>query len=465
VSGSLDVRTRHGWRALRPDAAPPAVAETDPVELRGLPPGAAVRIGPTDVVAGEDGRARLRPMDDDRLRGHVGLVPVAIGGRVVGEVRLVPDKLSEDAYQQLRADLQRVWGDLVHDPGGVTALDTAPPPARELWRRIDHAVVDILASPHEHLRVGTGVRRLERVQHRRELQPAVVRAGRRGRAALTRTLERTTDTPENHLVGATLRLLHQHARHEPGADDVVRRIERLLRDPLLAATPTRPLRRVTWGMRSDPRYRQVLSVHQVLHRPELDATTGPGELRRGVTALPTLYEWWVFLQVLVAATGQYGPPLPPGIEALAVRRPGRRPRLELPAGATVTFPGPVHVAYEPQITARGDGWMGLEYVPHPDPDRFQAVATPDVVVFRAGSRPWLTVIDAKYVGRGFVEGDAARAHEKYARMRWRGEPVVRNVVVAHPHEGLSFQWAGYGAVTVCPGGPIDRFPLPLPLTG
>lgn len=460
TTGKIEVRTRHGWRRLRPGAEPIRVLETDRIELRGAPPGEVVRIGLTEVDVDGDGRATLRPMDDDHLRGHVGLVPVVIDAAMMGEVDLVPGKLSEAAYLQLRAHLQRVWGDLVLDPHGATAVRAELPSARDLWRRIDHTVAQILLSPSEHLRVGQDVRRMERVRHRRELQPAVVRAGLGGRAASTRTLVRTTDTAENHLVHATLELLYRHARREPGADDIERRLARLLREPSLPR-PTTPLRRITWGMRSDPRYRQVLSLHQMLNRPELAATEGPGELRLGVPALTRLYEYWVFLQVLVAAADRYGPPTPPGYNQLSIQLPGRRRKLVVPRGATVTFPGPIHVAFEPKITTHGRSWMDLEYVPHPDPERQQFAATPDVAIFRPDDIPWLTIIDAKYVGRAWVEMEAARIHEKYARMRWRGVPVVRNVVVAHPHDGLSAQWAGYGHISMRPGLPAARLPLPL----
>ena len=69
------------------------------------------------------------------------------------------------------------------------------------------------------------------------------------------------------------------------------------------------------------------------------------------------------------------------------------------------------------------------------------------------------MIDAKYVGRPFVEMEAARVHEKYARMRLHGTPVVRDVLVAQPHEGYESRWAGYGYVAMRPGLPV-RLPLP-----
>jgi hypothetical protein len=458
VSGTLETRTRHGWRPMALDREPPRVLETDDIVIRGLSPGETVLVGLTPVTADEEGTATLRPATDPNLSGHVGLVEIVADRQPAGEIELVPDKLSEAAYLELRAALQRVWTDLVLDPAGLTAVRAQPPSARELWRRIDEPVRRIVDHPNEVLVVGTEVRRMERARRPRELQPGVLRAGLHGRPALTRTLQRTTDTPENHLCTATLSLLRSHARRDAGAGDIVRRIDALLREPTFP-TSHRPVRAITWGMRSDRRYREVLAVHQILNRPELAATEGPGDLRLGIPALSRLYEYWVFLRVLVAASERYGPPRAPGFEALAVRLPGRRRRLELRRGTTVTFPGPVHVAFEPDIGVGAGSWMGLEYVPHPDPARRQLWATPDVVVFQPGSEPWLLAIDAKYVGRPFVEAEAAKVHDKYARMRWHGRPVVRNVLVVHPHDDLRSQWAGYGHAPLSPGGPAD---IPLP---
>jgi hypothetical protein len=461
MTGAPEARGIDGWRRIGPGLVP-RVRETDTIWLRGLTPGAVVRIGFTEVVADDTGSVSLRPTDDESLHGHVGMVGITVDGVAVGEIELVPHKMSEAAYQVLRADLQRVWTDLVFADDGATSVAAGPPPARDLWRRIDRPLVQILDQPSTRVEVAVEARHLERVRHHRELTPAVVRAGQRRRPALTRTLRWSTNTPENELCTATLHLLRNHASRDLAAGDLVHTIDKALRHPALP-TSTRPLRRITWGMRSDPRYRQVLAVHQILNRPELEATEGPGELRLGVPALTRLYEYWVFLQVLVAATQRYGPPEGDGFAPLATPVRGNRKRLEIERGTTVTFPGPVHIAFEPDINTRGDGWMDIEYVPHPHPSRQQLGATPDVAILdlSAGERsPAMLIIDAKYVGRAFVEHDAARMHDKYARMRLDGIPLVRNVLVAHPHPNLTRQWAGYGHFPLIPGDPSNRIRLP-----
>src|SRR5205814_9697042 len=131
----------------------------------------------------EGGTATLRQATDEGLSGRVGLVGIVAGREVVGELELVPDKLSEPAYEAIRAELQRVWTDLVLDPEAPTAVRAAPPSARELWRRLDEPIRRILAHPNEQLVIGTAPRRTERARRPREPQARVVRAGSRARPA------------------------------------------------------------------------------------------------------------------------------------------------------------------------------------------------------------------------------------------------------------------------------------------
>ena len=67
----------------------------------------------------------------------------------------------------------------------------------------------------------------------------------------------------------------------------------------------------------------------------------------------------------------------------------------------------------------------------------------------------LVVFDAKYVGRRWVEFEAAKIHIRYSRIRLQGRPVVRNVLAAHPHRGVDSLWAGYGSVPMVPGEPAE----------
>jgi len=196
-------------------------------------------------------------------------------------------------------------------------------------------------------------------------------------------------------------------------------------------------------------------VLRLLDRPEAHATEGPGEARLGVKGLIRLYEYWVFLQVLDACRQKYGSPIDPGFDVLGRRTRTGTTSLEIPSGATVSFPSDVHVAFEPQITSSGRGWQQLENVPHPDRGIAQNFINPDVVVLRRSPVPAAVVFDAKYVGRHWVEFEAAKIHARYSRVRSQGKPVVRHVVAAHPHDGIDYMWAGYGSVPMIPGKPTD----------
>ncbi len=458
----IQVYSRSGWRPLDRGLAAPLVDEIERILLRGAP-GSTLRVGGISVTLGSNGEGSLRLTDHTELNGHLGLMEVTDGlGVTLGEVEVVPGKVSQPSYEALRADLVRIWGDLVFDPNGVTAVSARPPSAAELLARIERPLNQIVEQPAERLVASTGIRRLDRVRSARELRPAVVLAGQRGVPARTRVLERSIDTPERQLVVTTLHLLRQHARRDPVGASTARRIDRLLNDHF-GDCRLAPIRSLTWGMRSDPRYRQVLAVHEILNRLHLHTTEGPGELRLGVRGMIRLYEYWVYLQVLLAARDQFGSPHAPGFDVLAVHQLGAHRRLELAAGTTVSFPGDIYIAFEPVIKANSAGWMNIEYVPHPDPMRqSQLMATPDVAVLHDGENPRLTIIDAKYVGRGNVERAASTLHEKYARMRLRGRPIVDHVYAAHPHDGFTANWAGYGHFGITPG---VRTSVPLPVVG
>lgn len=393
------------------------------------------------------------------LRGHVGLLAVELNGVFVGEIEIVPGKMSEGAYRTLRSDLENVWSGLVLDPTGRGRLAAGIPPAADLLGRIDAAVRSILQDPSAQLRGEPAVRHLRQVRRPAELTASLLRRSGLGLPGLTRVMTRTTDNAANGLVATSLRRLQRYAvRSDDPATSAA--CHRYLSHPVLTGAPPWSGEDV-WAARTDARYRKVHAVARILDRPDLAATEGPGELRWGVTAIQRLYEYWVFLQVLLEAREHYGEPLDNGFSDLAVRTPSGL-RLELPSGTTLTFPGPVHVAFEPAIMSSGRGWMGLEYagvVPVPGV-RDQSTITPDVVVYRPGDRPSALVLDAKYVARGLRESAAAEIHRKYARIRCAGSSIVRAVLAVHPHEGPSVAWAGYGHLGMTPGTPRPWLPLP-----
>lgn len=451
---TVEVRSRSGWRTLSKGPDFPTVTESGMLHLRGLAPEEVLFLGPLDYVADQRGYFSVRLLEEERLRGHLGLVEVRRqSGQVAGEFEVLPDKMSDGAFKSLRAALERMWAGLIFDPGGVSRLRGQLPSPSALWLALEEPVRNIVTEPRSVIASGEGVRRMESVRRPSELTASVVRSGQLQRAGRSRVLIREVDTPENTLVAETLRRLVFYARRHVEGAEVATRASRLLRQqPFVSCGALRGgIEAARLRVLHDARYRRVDRVLRVLDRPEAHATEGPGEARLGVKAIIRLYEFWVFLQVLEACRERYGVPLEPGFQILGQQSRSGITRLAIPAGATVSFPGEVDVSFEPRIMSSGRGWQGLENVPHPDRHLAQDLITPDVVVLRRGIEPALVVFDAKYVARHMVDYEASKIHARYSRIRLHGRPVVQHVLAAHPHQGKDALWAGYGSVKMAPG--------------
>ena len=487
----LEILVGRTWLPLSRGDDCPRVAESSTLSLRGLESGETVILGLREERADHRGRVTLRLSRDTDLRGHLGRVEVRRGsGEPANEFEIVPDKMSEDSFQTLRSDLERIWTGLIFDSGGTSRLRGQMPSPAELWHAIEKPIRDIAAEPRSILARGEGIRRLEAVRRPSELTVSVIwasaamarRAGgheddpsgppdavseslRVQRPGRSSVMIRDVDIPENALVAETLRRLATYSRRQPDGLEVATRANRALRNYPFAScrAPQGGIEAARVRTVRDPRYRRVDKVLRVLYRPEAQATEGPGEARLGVKGIIRLYEYWVFLQVLEACRRRFGAPVAPGFEVLGHMTRAGIIRLEIPAGTTVRFANDVHVAFEPRITSSGRGWQGLENVPHPDSAMAQQLITPDVVVLRLGSEPEAVIFDAKYVGRNWVELEAAKIHSRYSRIRFQGKPVVRHVLAAHPHDGINYVWAGYGSVPMIPGKPTDLSKL-LPST-
>ncbi|MCQ3808342.1 MAG: hypothetical protein OXB92_07220 [Acidimicrobiaceae bacterium] len=480
---AIEARVERAWLSLSRGDDSPRIGESSTLRIRGFEGGESIIIGLRQATADGQGRVDLRLSTDNVLCGHLGRVEVWRGsGASAGEFEIVADKMSEDAFETLRSDLERCWTGLIFDAHGASSLRGEIPSPDELWQVIKAPLREIAAEPRSVLAREVGVKRLEAVRRPSELTASVVRAspllartasgpkqvspdavGERAqaehvqRAGRSPVIVRDVDIPENALVAETLRRLAAYSRRRPDGLTVATRAMRALR-----GHPFSSCRRSHGGIEAaklrtlhDPRYRAFDRVLRILDRPEAYATEGPGEARWGVKGMIRLYEYWVFLQVLEACGQRFGAPLEPGFDVLRQMTRGGVARLEIPEGTTVQFPNDVHVAFEPRITSSGRGWMTLENVPHPDRRYAQDLITPDVVVLRLGSKPEAVVVDAKYVGRSWVEFEAAKLHARYSRIRLRGVPLVRHVLAAHPHDGINFVWAGYGSVPMVPGRTPD----------
>jgi hypothetical protein len=412
-----------------------------------------VAFGPVVVQAGVGGAVSFRPVDHEPLQCHLGLLPVAVDGVGVGEIDIVPEKVTAEAFARLRADLEATWLGIVLDPTAPTALRARGPDVRTIWRELVPLVDAILREPRSEVTTVPGALRLERVRRASNLTPAVVMAAARGTAAPSRVVGTAPVAADHALVADTLQRLAAAARRQPGSDDILAGCRLLLTDPLFAGRVL--AHGISHGARHDPRYRQVAALRRRLVTHDAVVTEGPGELRLGVKAIDRLYEYWVFLKIIEGLAARLGRPDPDDVRQLATHVGAGRVRLELVAGTVVGFADGTEAVFTPTISANPrESWHGLEHVPHPDPRYAQQFITPDTVVWFPGSQPAVTIVDAKYRARHTIDGVAAETHARYGRVRLGGERAVREVVVAHPHPGLVLDWPGYRAVPFVPGDTV-----------
>lgn len=449
----IEIRGGRGWQPLA--GAPVAVPETGTVEIRGLESGASIDLGPMGLRADPTGGVVVRLVDQSVLRCHVGLLPVVVAGEVLGEVDVRPAKLSNEAFAALRADLERTWLGLIRTDEAPTSLPGRLPDVGPLWHELRPLIEAIKAQPRAELAPAPGYTRVDRVRRPGQLRAAVLLAAVRDRPSVpTEVLVSQPVDADHALVADTLRRMAALARRQSGAEGIAEACRRELSDPLFARRGV--FDHVSQGARFDQRYRRVLAIHTALTRAEAVITEGPGDLRVGVKALDRLYEYWVFLKVVEGLARSGGGLAEGAVDRIATRLPGRRVRLELPAGTTVRFADGVEAAFEPTISTNPRwSWQGLELDPHPDLNPAQTFITPDVVVWRPGALPNVVVIDAKYRARHQIDRAAVDVHARYARLRFRGERAVREVVVAHPHPGLAYSYPGYRASPFVPGGGVE----------
>lgn len=454
----IEVRSARGWIPL--GDKPVGVREDVELHLRGLAAGRTVEVGPVPVVADESGAVRLRLIDHSALRLQLGLLAIAVDGSPIGEIDVKPGKMTEAAYRRLRADLERTWAHLVLDADAPTAVAGTGPDPVDLWFELGPAMEALRGDHPSTLGLVETRLRLSRVRSPSTLSPEMVVADSRGRPGRTRVVGPVLDENARALTRDCLQRLHALAlRHQRGAN-VAAQVGRYLRQAPFNRSSTHVVR-PTHASRCNPHLHKVLAVRRHLLHPDATLTEGPGELRLGVAAIDRLYEYWVFLKVLLAAEARYGPPLRGGYRQLARKLPGQRLRLELSPGTTVEFPDDVHVAFEPLITLSGRGsWFGLSATPNPLTPKAQEIFTPDVVVLHRGVVAHAVVIDAKYRVRHAIDRALGETHAKYGRLTHDGHGIVGTVVVAHPHEGLTLCYAGMLAAPFVPDAGTPCLPWP-----
>lgn len=452
---STDVKVLHDLKETAL-ADVPVIAELAPIQIRGLPPSSRVRVGLAETVTSPNGFAVINRPSYSPIRGFVGVVPVEVDDERIGEIEIVPVKIDREEFATLLADLRATWGDLVLDlvGGRLDALGDSSErrhhnlSAREVLAVIDAPIRSILRDPQQRFELERVPARLENVRSAFGLTPSVLRNSLVGLPGWSRRLVRKPDPDALAVVADTLRRLQAKATLEADLQ-TAERCRRLAQHRLLHRVPPQG-GSLSWVMRSDARYRRVVEVHRALRDPRSVRLLGPAAASAGVRAMPDLYEYWVFLQTLLAIESMFGPALNGYSQLASPLRDGRF-RLEIQPGATVRFPSDVSVVYVPEFDLHS-GWHGIRNVAHPGRfrSRGQTTVTPDVVVLREGRDPRAVVIDAKYVGESHLDEKAIDLRDRYGRLARHGQPIVRSVIVAHPHERTEL-WAGCGLVGLSPG--------------
>ena len=473
------------WLPLSRGSGCPRVPESSTLVLRGFGNGETVVLGLLRASADSRGRIELRLSRCEELRGHLGLVEVAReSGEMAGEFEIVPDKMSEHAFQTLRSALERMWAGLIFDPDGTSRLRGQMPSPAELWRAIEKPVRDIAAEPRSILARGEGVRRLEAVRRPSELTASVIRAS----ASLARSLGgyddgppdsnetaseaallqrpgrsnvliREVGIPENALVAETLRRLASYARRQPGGLEVATRANRALRNHPFDSCQTLHggIEAARVRILHDPRYRQS-------RQSAAGARQARSPRNRRTRRSPTRCQ------------GDDPPLRILGISPSARRMPAAirapdRAGLQHPWAAEPS-PEPldwkfhqeqpcasrrgVHVAFEPRITSSGRGWQGTRERATPQPEMAQMLITPDVVVLRLGPRPGRRSVRCEV--RGPSLGGTRSSQDPHPLLPHPPGRASRSCAMSWPPtptDGIDYLWAGYGSVPMIPGKPAD----------
>ena len=199
--GTVEALVGRTWLPLGWGTGCPRIPESAELSLRGLESHETVTLGVLEVAADGSGMITLALSRCEELRGHLGLVEVSRrSGATAGEFEIVPDKMSEDAFQTLRAALERKWTGLIFDPDGVSRLRGQLPSPADLWREIEKPIRDISSEPRSVLTRGVGLRRWRRSGGRRNSPPVSFGLRLPSPSASAARVENRA-TPETAIVG------------------------------------------------------------------------------------------------------------------------------------------------------------------------------------------------------------------------------------------------------------------------
>lgn len=444
--------------------------EDEALELFELEPFETFLLGQLECAADELGTFRFNFMTSNEFRCHLGLLTVIANDETSFEINILPGKFTQREFEILKDELQSIWAGIFLEDEGITSVQATRKirPANELWdNRARRALQSLLENPPTQLQSRQTLVPISRVRQLGAPDIRLVLAKERGLPLQALAPTPTIKTDELYFVRDTLRRLQslskrQLGQSEPGTDEyaqlleTTRSITKFLQHPTLDVRPTRC--RPTHLMSTDRRLNVFLKLRSALSQMDAPVIVGPGELRLGVKGIDRIYEIWVFLKVLQSAIKQYGAPIN-GIEQLATRKTGNELDLHIQDGAEVCFPGGIKIAFTPNIlSSRTWSWEQLELAPNPILKEPPLRATPDVMIL--GPNADSIVIDAKYQARHYIDKSTAEVHAKYSRFKRGGIGIVAQVISAHPHSDISFNYAGYSALPFVPGREIPQISWP-----
>ena len=444
--------------------------EDEALELFELEPFESFRIGELECTADEQGAFRFNFMTSAEFRCHLGLLTVTANDESNFEINILPGKFTQREFEVLKDELQSIWAGIFLEDEGITSVQATRKirPANELWdNRARRALQSLLENPPTQLQSRQTLVPISRVRQLGAPDIRLVLAKERGLPLQALAPTPTIKTAELYFVRDTLKRLQslskrQLGQSEPGTDEyaqlleTTRSISKFLQHPTLDVRPTRC--RPTHLMSTDRRLNVFLKLRSSLSQMDAPVIVGPGELRLGVKGIDRIYEIWVFLKVLQAASKRYGAPVN-GIEQLATRKTGNELDLHIEEGAEVLFPGNIKIAFTPHIFSnRTWSWEQLELAPNPILEKPPLKATPDIMIL--GPKNDSIVIDAKYQARHYIDKSTVEVHAKYSRFKRGGIGIVAQVISAHPHADISYDYAGYSAMPFVPGREIPQISWP-----
>jgi hypothetical protein len=462
---------RHG-RVKYPISKRIEIREDEPLELFELTPHEPFYIGNLQCEANEQGQFKFNFMTNEQFRCHIGIIEVTAEDGSQFEVDVLPGKFTQREFEILKDELQSVWAGIILDAEGISAVAAMQQsrPANELWdNRARRALQSLLENPPTQLESRQTLVSISRVRQLGTPDIRLVMAKERGLPLQALAPTPTVKTAELYFVRDTLIRLQSLAKRqiglsEPGSSqyfellNTSRSISRFLQHPTLDVHPTRC--RPTHLMSTDRRLNIFLKLRSALSQLDAPLIIGPGDLRLGVKGIDRIYEIWVFLKVLQAATIIYGSPVS-GLEQLATRSNSRNLELHIEDGAEVLFPGDIKISFTPAIfTNQASSWEGLDFLSNPSFENPPIKATPDIMIL--GPQNDAVVIDAKYRARHYIDKSTVEVHAKYSRFRRNGIGVVAQVIGAHPHSDIAYKFAGYSAQPFVPGHEISEIPWPVP---